>query len=211
MKRIFVVGGNGFAKECYQLIMLVAKEDNEVSFGGFLGHNKCVVDLKDLQGFFLADLEDFTFGANDYAVIGAGSTKLREKIFYDIKKKENAKFYTLCLPSFSFFSSYIEMGEGNIFMPPCFPSIHVKIGNGNLFNGEVVIGHDVEVGNFNFFAPKSQLLGNVRVGHSNSIGAASILLPNAKIGNHNMIAPLSAVYKGCKDNSYLLGNPALKQ
>lgn len=26
----------------------------------------------------------------------------------------------------------------------------------------------------------------------------------------NKIAPLSAVYKGCKSNSYLSGNPALK-
>ena len=30
------------------------------------------------------------------------------------------------------------------------------------------------------------------------------------IGDNNIIAPLSAVYKGCKNNCYMSGNPALK-
>ena len=33
---------------------------------------------------------------------------------------------------------------------------------------------------------------------------------NSKIGDNNKIAPLSAVYKGCKNNCYMAGNPALK-
>lgn len=36
------------------------------------------------------------------------------------------------------------------------------------------------------------------------------LLLEAKIGNNNKIAPLSCIYKGCGDNSYMLGNPVLK-
>ena len=54
------------------------------------------------------------------------------------------------------------------------------------------------------------MLGNVKVGNNNTIGANVILLPNSKVGNNNDIAPLSAVYKGCKNNCYMQGNPALK-
>ena len=79
-----------------------------------------------------------------------------------------------------------------------------------MFNGDIIVGHDVIVGDFNFLGPRSQLLGNVKIGNINTIGANAVLLPNAKVGNNNKIAPLSAVYKGCKDNCHMLGNPALK-
>ena len=87
---------------------------------------------------------------------------------------------------------------------------NINIGNCNVFNGDIIVGHDVEIGDFNFFGPRSQILGNVKVGSSNQIGINAILLPKSKIGNNNKIAPLSAIYKGCKDNCYMLGNPALK-
>ena len=35
------------------------------------------------------------------------------------------------------------------------------------------------------------------------------LLPKARIGNRNILAPGSFVYKGCRDNCRLAGNPAL--
>lgn len=50
----------------------------------------------------------------------------------------------------------------------------------------------------------------MQIGDSNSIGTNALVLPHSKIGNNNKIAPLSAVYKGCKDNCYMVGNPALK-
>ena len=104
----------------------------------------------------------------------------------------------------------MEIAEANVQVSPISPSINTKIGNCNVFNGDVVLGHDAVIGDCNFFGPKSQILGNVTIGNNNQIGAGSILLPKAKIGNNNIIAPLSAVYKGCKDNCHMLGNPALK-
>ena len=84
------------------------------------------------------------------------------------------------------------------------------MGNCNVFNLQIVVGHDVKIGDFNFFGPSSQILGNVTIGNSNSFGANSICLPHSKIGNNNKITPLSAIYKGCKDNCYMMGNPARK-
>lgn len=211
MKKIYVVGGNGFAKECYQQILFQSYQDSEITFGGFIGHNGYKVDFGNLNEYFISDLSEFNFGKEDYAVIGAGMPDLRKKIYDDIKKKENSKFYTLALMPYCYISPLVEVGEGNIFMASCCPSPHVKIGNGNLFNGDVIIGHDAEIGDFNFFGPRSQVLGNVKVGNSNQIGANTVLLPKAKIGNNNIIAPLSAVYKGCKNNCYMVGNPALKE
>lgn|SRR5574344_321672 len=208
MKRIFIIGGDGFARECYYNILLMQKIDASIEFGGFLGHNGYgnSVDYKDLQYLYLGEESQHIFNDNEYAVIGAGYPELRKKIYNDLKKR-NIKFFTIYvgMP----FEKPIEIGEANVFAPPFNPSCNVKIGIGNVFNSDVGVGHDVEIGNFNFFGPRSNMLGCVKIGNDNIIGANVICLPNSKVGNNNKIAPLSAVYKGCKNNSYLIGNPAL--
>ena len=210
MPKIYVVGGKGFAKECYQYILFISYQNPEVSFGGFIGHNGYQVDLGNLNQYFRGDLSEFEFGEDDYAVIGAGYPELRKKIYKDIKQKANAKFYTLALMPYCYLSPLVEIGEGNIFVSPCTHAPHVKIGNGNLFNGDVTISHDVKIGDFNFFGGKTQVLGGARIGNSNTIGTASIILPGARIGDNNKVAPLSCIYKGCRNNCYMHGNPALK-
>ena len=58
MKTIYVVGGNGFAKECYNYIRILSEKTHEIQFGGFLGHNGYVVDFFDLNGFFKGDVAE---------------------------------------------------------------------------------------------------------------------------------------------------------
>jgi sugar O-acyltransferase (sialic acid O-acetyltransferase NeuD family) len=208
MKTIYVVGGDGFARECYQNLLLSAEQNSDINFGGFIGHNGYKVDFKSLNHLFAGDLSEIEFKDNDYAVIGAGYPELRKKIYDDLKEK-GVKLHNLISPSVKI-TETVEIGEGNVFAPPCMPSVYVKIGSGNVFNGDVIIGHDAIIGDFNFFGPKSQVLGSVQIGNMNTIGAASLILPKAKIGDNNKIAPLSAVYKGCKNNGYYIGNPALR-
>ena len=209
-KRIYIVGGNGFARECYCYLQDINELNSEVEFAGFLGHGGYghTVDYLDLQTYYMGEVAEHKFLKNEYAVIGAGYPKLREKIYNDLKKL-NINFYTLVSKN-AVVNENIQLGEGNIFINTKIQTHNVKISNGNLFNGEVVIGHDAEVGDFNFFGPRSQLLGGVKVGNSNIIGANAILLPAAKIGDNNKISPLSTIYKGCKNNCYMHGNPAIK-
>jgi acetyltransferase-like isoleucine patch superfamily enzyme len=184
--------------------------DKALQFGGFLGHGGYgkTVDYKHLQHLYKGEVADYNFKEEDYVVIGAGYPDLRKKIYDDLKKK-NLKFYTLVGRHINIDQS-CKIGEANIFVYPCELSENINIGDGNVFNCGIVLGHDAQIGNFNFFGPRSQVLGNVKIGDMNSIGAGSVILPKAKIGNNNKIAPLSAVYKGCRDNGYYLGNPALK-
>ena len=210
MKKIYIVGGNGFARECYCYLQDINKINQEIQFAGFLGHGGYghTVDYLDLQKYYLGEVTDHQFKDDEYVVIGAGYPELRSKIYNDLKLM-GIKFFTL-MANYSCINDFVNIGEANIFNATRITSPHIKIGNANLFNDEVIIGHDVEIGDFNFFGPRSQLLGNVKVGSNNIIGANSILLPKAKIRNNNKIAPLSCVYKGCKNNCYMQGNPALK-
>lgn len=207
MKKVFIVGGDGFARECYWRLNEMKRTDASIEFGGFLGHGGYghTVDYKHLQEFYLGEESDHTFKEDEYVIIGAGYPELRRKIYNDLKKR-NVRFFNLILGKYG---SSVTFGEANISLYTSL-TVNTKIGNGNVFNGAVIVGHDTEIGDFNFFGPRSSVLGTVKIGNDNTVGTNAVILPHAKIGNNNKVAPLSAVYKGCRHNCYMLGNPALK-
>ncbi len=209
MNTVFIVGGDGFARECYLWLKILIKKENNICFGGFMGHGGFgkTVDYKCYQHLYVGEVSEHKFNDNEYVLIGAGMPYIR-KIIYNELKERGIKFYNLIYNSD--IAEYCNFGEANIIINSVFTA-NTSIGNGNVLNGSVIIAHDVQVGDFNFFGPRSQVLGYVKVGNENQIGANSILLPKSKIGNNNKIAPLSAIYKGCRDNCYMSGNPALKQ
>lgn len=212
MKRVFIVGGNGFARECYNMLIQhdISFLNKQLDFGGFLGHGGYghTVDYKSQQHLYKGEADEYSFSENDYIIIGAGFPELRKKI-YDDMKKMGLKFYNL-ISYKTHMADSVKIGEANVLGYPFTCTVDTEIGCGNVFNGDVIIGHDAIIGNFNFVGPRTQILGNVQVGNMNEIGANSLLLPKSKIGSNNKIAPLSAIYKGCKNNCYMAGNPALK-
>lgn len=210
MKIVYIVGGNGFARECYHNLSCIIKKDTKLAFGGFLGHGGYgkTVDYKNLQQFYKGEVAEHEFKDDEYAIIGAGLPGLRKKIYEELKTR-NIKFYNLITPDVSI-AEGTKIQEANIIIGNTSISVNCDIGICNVFNGGVIIGHDTEIGNFNFLGPRTQALGNARMGCNNTIGANAILLPHSKIGDNNKIAPLSAVYKGCKNNCYMSGNPAMK-
>lgn len=208
MRTVFIVGGGGFARECYSALLEIINAGEPVCFGGFLSHGGYEMDLRSCSHLYRGAWNEHSWTANDFAVIGVGgNVSVRKKIFDDLKSA-GLKFYTLVSIK-SRLNPNLNCGECNIFMNTRI-STDIKIGYGNVFNGDIIVGHDCEIGNFNFFGPRSTILGSVKIGDCNSIGTSSVLLPECKIGNNNKIAPLSAVYKGCRDNCYMIGNPALK-
>lgn len=208
MKKVFIVGGDGFARECYKHLSVMKAFGHDAEFAGFLGHGGYghTVDYKHLQEFYLGEESEHIFKDDEYAVIGAGYPELRRKIYNDLKKRD-VRFFNIVCAEIAPGNVY---GEANILVSPFLSSVNLTVGNGNVFNGDILVGHDVEIGDFNFFGPRSSVLGEAKIGNDNTVGANAVILPHAKIGNNNKIAPLSAVYKGCRNNCYMLGNPALK-
>ena len=205
-KRIYIVGGDGFARECFHNIQIMRIFDKTVEFAGFLGHGGYghTVDYKNYQQFYLGEVSEHNFADDEYACIGAGYPDLRKKIYEELKARgiRLANIYTepLCESA--------VIGEGKVIINSNGLGPNVVLGNGNVLNGYVITGHDVKMGDFNFLGPRCMLLGYVSIGNSNTIGAGSIILAHKSIGNNNTIAPLSVVYRSCQDSMHLLGNPA---
>ena len=208
-KRLFIVGGNGFAKELVQYIRWNILNGDDIELGGLVGHNGYVVDFGELNKFFVGDLSQMKFGPDDYCVIGAGYPELRRKIYNDVLAV-GGKLYNFFYPIVQG-PIGVNIGMGNCIIGTILTQCtDIKIGNGNLFNGTFSVGHDSNIGDFNFIGPASHILGEVTMGNDNIIGTGAILLAHAKLGNNNKIAPLSCVYRGCRDNCYMIGNPAEK-
>lgn len=203
MKTVYIVGGNGFAREC-AVYLLQLEDRGEIKFGGILGHNSYTVNSPHFRG----DYSGIEFGPDTAAVIGAAFPKIRRVIYGDLKER-GISLYNLVAPG-CFIDPTLKLGEGNIFAPPFRCSVDMVIGNANVFNGDVIVSHDDKIGNFNFFAPKSAILGSTSMGNYNIVGAGALILANRKIGNNNKISPLSVVYANCRDNNILHGNPAVK-
>ena len=209
MFSVYIVSGNGFARECANLLMHCEGFGRDFSFGGFIGHRGYGALIEDggYREFYKCDLSALDIGSNDRFVIGAGAPQIRRLVYDDLKAR-GAKLFNLIGPHCVIPKSF-KMGEGNIFFAPFYGSVDTEIGDCNVLNCDILLGHDVKIGNFNFFGPRSCCLGSVKVGDLNSFGVGSIVLPKAKIGNNNIISPLSCVYRGCQDGRKLHGNPAL--
>ncbi len=212
MPRILIIGNSGAARECYWVLRDVMESApglaHYYSFGGFLDWKGYAGDLKDLRDFYLGTADDYAPGPDDLFILGVGKPELRKEIFTAFKAR-GASFMNLIHPWSSIAPSAV-IGEGNIVQRGCTVYCNASIGNGNYLNGAVNLSHDASIGDFNFLAPYSIVLGGAGIGSCNHLGPHSVLLEHARMGNGNLLAPGSVIYKGCRDNCRMAGNPALK-
>lgn len=209
MRDLVLIGNSGAARECYLLALSIIKnQPDSMRFKGFCSHNGYKGSLNNLSHLELGSDEDYLPQPNDVFVTAIGDSALRDTAYTAMKAK-GATFCNLVSP-YSELQINSVMGENNIIGPWCVFSSDIRIGDGNYFNGAILLGHDVTIGNFNSFAPHTTILGNCIIGSRNKFAVGSTLLDKCKVGDENIVAPGSYVYKGCRNNCRMAGNPALR-
>lgn len=211
MRRLFIIGNSGAARECYWLFEDMLQADSSLRrthrFGGFLSWRNFPANLKSLEDLLRGEAEEHEISEDDRFAIGIADPSIR-RIVFDSFKARGARFMTLRHP-WTDISPTATIGEGNIFQRGSTVFCDVTVGNANYFNGAVNLSHDVAVGNYNFVGPFSLFLGGSRAGEENMIATQCTLLPKACIGNRNILAPGCMIYKGCRNGCRMAGNPAL--
>lgn len=211
MPQVVIIGNSGAARECYWILQDLLQSAPSLrhyyKFHGFLDWKGYPNNLKELATLYLGTADSYKISAEDLFVIGVGEPNLRKVIFEEFKA-HNATFMNLIHPWTDICAS-AEMGEGNVFQRGCTVYCNAKIGNGNYINGAANISHDAQIGSFNFLGPYSLVLGGAQVGSCNHLGPHSVLLEHSVMGDGNLLAPGSTIYKGCKNNCRMAGNPAL--
>ena len=205
MINILVCGTGSFARELYCWIKHSEVKQN-LRFKGFLDKDNKSLASFGLEGYYLGEEDAYTPADNDFYLIATANVDVREAIYKKLKNKKY-NFYNYIHDSVIIGGDVI-FGEANIICPNSVLTSDIKIGNCNIFNINTTIGHDAIIGSFNTFSSHCDVTGQVSIMNNNFFGSRVSLLPKCKIGSYNKIAAGSVVYKGAKNNSIYLGNPA---
>jgi UDP-perosamine 4-acetyltransferase len=206
-KDIIIIGAGGFAVELYHFMKQCIFDSADWNISGFSAIGKNVLSEYNLSHLYLGDYDKTELPKSAELTIGVGAVHVREKIFDEFRAK-GYKFANIIHPQNMANLEALNKSEGNIFMYGS-GGMFLSIGNGNLLNGNSGLSHEVKIGDFNILS-QSVMLGRAKVGSFNSFGFNSVVMPDAKIGNNNKISAGSYVYKGCRDNCIMHGNPAEK-
>ena len=212
MPKVVIVGNSGAARECYWILqdMFAAAPGMRqyYSFQGFLSWKGYQGNLKELAHLERGIDTEHTIESDTLYVIGAGEPALRKAIFEEFKAR-GATFMNLIHPWTDICASAV-VGEGNVFQRGSTVYCNARLGNANYINGAVNLSHDAAIGDYNFLGPYSIILGGAELGSHNHLGPHAVFLENSKAGDNNLFAPGAFLYKGCKSNCRMAGNPALK-
>lgn len=207
MKNLILCGTGDFAREVYYWI-IDTESTSEFKFKGFLDSNNSSLTQYRLEHFYLGNEDEYIFDSNDYVLIPIADSIIRNKIFTKLNKK-NVNFTNFVHPSVKF-GGNIQLGIGNIICPNCIFTCDIIVEDFNIFNLNTTVGHNVEIGSFNTFSGHTDVTGHVKIKNSNFFGSRVSILPKAKIGEHNKVAASSVIYKGIRNDSIYMGNPAIK-
>ena len=78
-----------------------------------------------------------------------------------------------------------------------------------IINTSVSIDHDCKIKDHTHICPGANIAGGVRIGENCWIGIGAKIIENIKIGNNVEIGGGSGVVKDIKDNSIVMGYPAV--
>ncbi|MGL4861772.1 MAG: acetyltransferase [Cetobacterium sp.] len=204
MKKIYIVGSGGFAREVAWLIEDINEKNPTWVIMGFIDENEDNIG-KELNGYkVLGNLEYLNKQEKSYVTIAIGTGEVREKISDKIKKH---KFSILIHPSVML-SKFVNIGEGTIICAGSIVTTNIDIGNHVIINLDCTVGHDANLKNYTTILPSVNISGNVTVGERTMIGTGSAVIQGLSIGSDTIIGAGAIVVKNIPDNCTAVGNPA---
>lgn len=205
--RLLILGNSGAGRECHDVLQELLPLRPDLHFEGFLSFEGFSGSLGPLQDQQKGTDDDYAFAPDTAVILALGNNELRRRALAKMRSR-GVRLFNLIAANVHL-AEGVTLGEGNVLARGCHLAPGVGMGDANYLNGSVCLGHDVSLGSYNFFGPFSAMLGASRMGDANSLGTHAVVLERARVGSGNSIAPGSYVYKGCGNNCYYAGNPAL--
>jgi sugar O-acyltransferase (sialic acid O-acetyltransferase NeuD family) len=210
MKKIYIFGQGGFAKEVAVLLHAINKKTPTYVLSGFLDIKPVEKQVKiGNESIEVFDEEIFLRNENlsdKCFCIGVGNPTILKKI--KDKYADKLDFPNLLHPNVEGLFGCIEMGAGNILTAGCVFTLDIKIGSFNVFNLNTTVGHDTVIGSCNVFNPGVNLSGGVKIGDFNLIGTNAAVLQYLGLGNNNIIGAGAMMNTSIEDNKVAVGVPA---
>lgn len=204
MKKIYIVGAGGFAREVAWLIEDINEKNPTWEIMGFIDENEDNIG-KELNGYkVLGNLEYLNKQEKAHVVIAIGTGEIREKISNNIK---NHEFPILVHPSV-IISKFVNIGEGTIICAGSIVTTNIDIENHVIINLDCTVGHDVYLRNYTTILPSVNISGNVIIGEKTMVGTGSAIIQGLNIGDNTIIGAGTVVVRNIPSNCVAVGNPA---
>lgn len=200
-KRICIIGSGGFAKEVYWLLIEA----------GFENAVDCFMEpdeywqKKEVLGLPVKKQSEFNAEKN-YAVIGIGDSKIREKVVYRQLPAETE--YPVIIHPSARISKWVNIGRGSIICAGNIITCDISIGEFATINLGCTIGHDTIIGRFFTANPSVNISGSCTIGDFVNAGTNAAIRQGISICNDVVIGMGAIVIKDISEGGTYIGNPA---
>lgn len=205
-EEIIIIGGGG---HCSSVIdsLIGADEfkirgiiDTNEKIGQYIHGIEVIGEDRDLQKYYALGVRNACI-----AIGSVGNTRLREKIYSQIKKiGYNTPNVIDCSANIS---KTAVIGEGNYIGKNVVINADTQIRDNCIVNTGSIVEHNCIIDNFVHIAPGSVLCGNVYIGRYSHIGANSTIIQGIQIGKRTIIGAGSVVVKNIREYKIAFGNP----
>lgn len=205
MKKLFIVGAGGWAREVLEQAKKEPDYQNQWKIEGFLDSRQDLHQGINVGTPIIGDPLTYQVDSNDLYVCAIGDPKARKHYIKPLLAQK-AKFITLRSNAFLSPRNHIDLGSIICHRVQISPDVH--IGKFVNIHSNSIISHDVKVGDFSHIGAMVFIGGNVDIGNLVTIHPNSTILPNLKIGNGAIVGAGSVVIKDIPEGTTVFGNPA---
>lgn len=209
MKKLFIIGTGGLAREVYWHAQNSIGYKTQYELKGFLeGDVPLDASKYNLLPMQVVDnVINYEIEENDVFIIAIADGECKEKIAKIIEEKKG-EFINL-IHNTALVSPLAKIGKGILICPFVIISCNTSVGNHVTFNSYSDLGHDAIVGDYTSIMSHVDITGNVLVGAHTFWGSGARALPSSKIGNYARIGAGSVVLRKVKDGQTVFGVPAM--
>ena len=208
MKDLVIIGAGGMGREIYYHAMECEGFETEYRIKGFIDDNIHSLDGFDNFPEVLDTVDHYNICENDVFVTSIGSVKSKRLCIEKIINK-GGTFISLIHPT-ARIAPDARLGTGVIIMRRVDIGSYTHVGNYSFIQADAVIGHDAIVGDFCRIDCKVVCVGGVKVEEAATIHTSAVISHRVTVGKRAIVGALSLVIRNVKDDTTVVGNPALR-
>jgi sugar O-acyltransferase (sialic acid O-acetyltransferase NeuD family) len=207
MRKLYVIGSSGFAKQTAQLALRSAGSRWE--FAGYISQDRSEIGKELPYGRIVGD--DTWLMALDEpsaVAIGVGYPKIRRAIALRFQTNDRLSFPNLIHPSVEVDDMWVRLGRGNAIYEGCVLSCEISIRDFCSFNKNVTISHYCTIGSYNVVNTSANIAGHVQLGDEILVGTGAQILPRINVTSRAVVGAGAVVEHNIVEEGIYTGMPA---